>query len=356
MKFVYPTDGDMLTNAAGRLIDGNLMIEAAVESKQEVLINSVRAQRQANGLWTAQVMLCADKTMLTACSTDETCCVEVYRLPNANGKYALSVDDNIWWLAELTQHSYQSMFDHPYLAVYKRAHEKYGAKVRFNLFYQVQGRAVQKYGAFNLSMMTARYRREFEENSDWLHLAFHSLQESPDNPYKEASYEQLTQDWAKVKSEIIRFAGEKSLERATTIHFGCCTPEGIRALQDGGIRALMGFMSLNRRGEPSVSYNLSRERVLQTQRYGFWRDRESGMMYGKIDVVMNSHSPEKIAAILEEEHREHPLRGFIEIMIHEQYFYEDYPHYEADYEERILAGCRWCHENGYRGAFVEEVI
>ena len=60
--------------------------------------------------------------------------------------------------------------------------------------------------------------------------------------------------------------------------------------------------------------------------------------------------------ILEQEQREHPLRGFVEIMIHEQYFYEDYGNYEPDYEERIMAGCRWCHERGMKGAFFSDAL
>ena len=80
------------------------------------------------------------------------------------------------------------------------------------------------------------------------------------------------------------------------------------------------------------------------------------MMYGKIDVVMNSHSPEKIVQILDKQKAEYPLRGFVEIMIHEQYFYRDYFNYEPDYEARIEAGCRWCREHGYEGAFAQDVI
>jgi hypothetical protein len=342
----------MLTNAAGRLLDKKLYVEVAVESDAPV----IGAEHRQDGLWHFEAVLSEGENRITACSETEKTEIAVHYLPRADKKYALSVDDNIWWLAELTRCPRNSLFDHPYLAVYKRAHELYGAKVRLNLFYQVEGKAVEKYGAFDLSQMTDRYKAEFEANSDWLHLAFHSLQESPGHPYKTASAEQVLADWRKVKQEILRFAGEKSLEMATTIHFGSCTEEGISALRADGIKMLMGFMSLDRQGVPSVSYNLSVERVLQTQRYGFWKDKRSGMTYGKIDVVMNSHSPENIVRILDREKEQHPLRGFCEIMIHEQYFYEDYFNYEPDYEQRILAGCRWCHEHGYEGAFAQDVL
>lgn len=359
LRFVYPTDGDLLTDAAGRLMeDGTLVIEMAVEADAQPVLCGKAAQRGENGLWTAELMLPErGKTYaLEARAGAEKASATVRRLAGAGKKYALSVDDNIWWLAELNRDRPESIFDHPYLAVYRRAHEQFGAKVRLNLFYQVEGSAVEKYGPFNLSMMTDQYKAEFERNADWLHLAFHSLQEEPGRPYLSASYEEVFEDCRKVHREIVRFAGEAALERATTIHFGACSQEGIRALQHLGIKALMGYIALGRDGKPSVSYNLSPEKVLETQRYGFWQDPESRMIYGKIDVVMNLYSPERIVEILTEEHESHPQRGFVEIMIHEQYFHSDYRLYEPDYAERIFAGCRWCHERGYEGAFVEEVV
>ena len=357
LRFVYPTEGDMLTDAAGTLMqDGSLRIEVAVEADERPVICGKAAAREENGRWLAETALNPGETLLTASADGETAQIRIYRLPEATGKYALSVDDNIWWLAELNRDRPASIFDHPYLAIYRRAHEQFGAKVRLNLFYQVEGAAIEKYGPFNLSMMTDQYKKEFEQNADWLHLAFHSLQEEPGKPYLNSSYEEVYADCKKVREEIIRFAGEKSYEYATTVHFGECSPEGICALQKLGMRGLMGYIALNQEGKPYVSYNLSAEKVTQMQRYGFWKDPDTGMIYGKIDVVMNLYSPERIVDILTEEHEQNPLRGFVEIMIHEQYFHSDYKAYEPDYAERIFAGCRWCHERGYQGTFVESVL
>ncbi len=362
LNFVYPTQGDMLTDKAGRLSeDGTLWIEVAVQAGESAVICGIPAQREENGLWTAQVPLTAGEKryLLTAQAGQERAEITIYRLPQATGKYALSVDDNVWWLAELNRDRPASIFDHPYLAVYRRAHEEYGAKVRLNLFYQVESPATEKYGPFDLSMMTDQYKDEFRRNSDWLRLAFHSKQESPGKPYIHSDYSEVYSDCARVYREIIRFAGAETLEKdVTTVHFGECSPDGIRALQELGMKCLMGYIDVDKNGQPYVSYNLSAQRVLDTQRYGFWRDPETGMMYGKIDLVLNlPHcTPERIPGLLTEEHEKHPLRGFAEIMIHEQYFHSDYVLYEPDYAGRILAGCRWCHEHGYEGAFTSEVI
>lgn len=271
--------------------------------------------------------------------------------------YAVSVDDNIWWLADLTAGDYPSLFDHPFLAVFRRAHELYDAKVRLNLFYEVTGNEprAQLHQGFNLSMMTDRYKAEFAANSDWLHLAFHARGEFPERPYIAASYEEFTADCELVHREIIRFAGEASLEKATTVHFGECSTPGRQALMDQGIHTLMGYMMLDRSGKPFVSYELTPDEIACIRRCNFWHDARDGMTYGTISAVMNLLSPAEITAQLDRDAAEHPNLRFVEIMIHEQYFYEDYCNFEPDFEKRVMAGCRWCHERGMTGMFTEDV-
>ncbi len=61
---------------------------------------------------------------------------------------------------------------------------------------------------------------------------------------------------------------------------------------------------------------------------------------------------EDIQAIMAHPHR----GGFVSIMIHEQYFYEDYSHHLPDFEARVLEPAKLLFENGYRGSFVKDVI
>ena len=44
-------------------------------------------------------------------------------------KFCFTVDDNIRFLKEITENRYQSIFDHPYLAMYRRLHEEFDLKV-----------------------------------------------------------------------------------------------------------------------------------------------------------------------------------------------------------------------------------
>ena len=59
--------------------------------------------------------------------------------------FCFTVDDNIRVFRELTESRPACIFDHPYLAMYRRLHEKFGLKVQLNLFYRE--------GDFDLSQM-----------------------------------------------------------------------------------------------------------------------------------------------------------------------------------------------------------
>ena len=69
--------------------------------------------------------------------------------------FTFTVDDNIKFLKDLTNSNLKSIFDHPYPAVYKALHEKFNVKVQMNLFYRE--------GDFNLSMMTDRFKKEWQD-------------------------------------------------------------------------------------------------------------------------------------------------------------------------------------------------
>lgn len=54
-------------------------------------------------------------------------------------RFCFTVDDNIRVFKELTEVGGASVFDHPYLAAYRRLHEKHGLCVQLNLFLRVRG-------------------------------------------------------------------------------------------------------------------------------------------------------------------------------------------------------------------------
>ena len=349
LRFIDPVDGQMLTDLAGERRGDVLTVDISVAAApgHRIHINNQPAVWK-DGAYHAFVDLDGYRNTVEARDAcGESVKAGIYWIPEATKRFALSVDDNIWWLQDLTDNDYASLFDNPYLAVYKEAHDLYGVKVRLNLFY-----ATNRRGGFDLSRMTDRYKDEFLANHDWLHLAFHSDFEHPGDPYSASTYAKLKYDYDHINAEVRRFAGY-DLDRCTTIHFGSGNRQVVRAIRARGVRTLMGYMEL-RNGKPSVSYYLTPEEIAKVNEYGFWKDHGEDMIFGRIDAVMNLYQPDGIVQRLDECLARFPKNGYVEIMIHEQYFYEDYRAYMPNYRERVLTGCRWCVEHGYRPMFSHE--
>ena len=101
-------------------------------------------------------------------------------------KYFFSfIDDAIWIFRDLTRQRPASLFDHPFFAIVKHAHERWGLKTQIYLIYRTD----YYYGMdeFDLSQVTEAYKPEFEAASSWLKLGFHSYQEFPDYPHVNSS-------------------------------------------------------------------------------------------------------------------------------------------------------------------------
>ena len=253
--------------------------------------------------------------------------------------FIFTVDDNVRFLKELNSADYQSLFEHPYLAMYKRLHEKYGLKVQLNLFYETDD--------FDLSMMTSRYKPEWNSCSDWLKMSFHSRRENV-KPYENSSYNEVNLDCALVESSIARFAGRRSLAKTTTIHYCLLTTEGIRAVTDAKYLGLLGLYGTHE--SPRTSYQTSEADADRIRSDEIIYD--GGVAYTGIDVVLNMYSEEEILRLLD------GLigRDRIKVMIHEQYFYSDYKRYQSDFEQKLSATFKKLRQNGYRSAFFEEII
>lgn len=253
--------------------------------------------------------------------------------------FCFTVDDNIRCLKEITESHYVSIFEHPYLGMYKRLHEKYGLKIQLNLFYETEG--------FSLSDMTDRYKDEWKAESDWLKLSFHSRIENL-HPYKNSGYDEVFTDCGKVQREIVRFASAASLGKTTTVHYCLATKEGLRALKENGVVGLLGLYGT--KDKPRDSYQNTIDEGDKIRRGE--TVRRDGVSYAGIDIILNLFSKEEILSQINE------LKGreLVKIMIHEQYFYSDYPWYQPDFEEKVGAAFELLRENGFESAFFEECL
>lgn len=252
-------------------------------------------------------------------------------------QFRLSFDDNIWLFKDIAQGSYGSIFENAYLKLLQSLHTDFAVKIHLNIYYQTQG--------FCLAEMSDVYKSEWEENADWLQLSFHSLQDEPSFPYKDANYEQVKRDCALIQGEILRFAGEKTLSKSITLHYCTAKKEGCAALYNCGVRNLIGLFNdgLTYHLPPAVSEHLAHN--------AYYDDVETGLRFFTNDIVLNNFTTEKILHLLQEKSE----KRFLEIMIHEQYFHRHYAYYQPDFEDKLRLALKWMADKGYRSIFLEEI-
>ena len=253
-------------------------------------------------------------------------------------EFCFTVDDNIRFLKELTENQHTSIFDHPYLAMYRQLHEKFDLKVQLNLFYRMEG--------FDLSEMSDGYYEEFNANSHWLRLSFHSDVETV-RPYEFSGYDEVYGDCKRVNDHIKRFASESALAKTTTIHYCLATQEGLRALSDNQVMGLLGLF-----GDwenPGTSYGIleadaSKIRSGETVNI-------NGIDFASIDIVLNRFSTESILQQLDGLQD----RECIRVMIHEQYFYPDYKAFQPEFQEKLTATFEFLTGHGFESRFFEDL-
>ena len=148
--------------------------------------------------------------------------------------------------------------------------------------------------------------------------------------------------------QILRFASPNSLAKTTTVHYCRTTTEGLSALSDNGVRGLLGLFG--KAEAPRTSYNLDEEKasVIRAGEILFMDD----MAFASLDMIVNTVKMEKLLPKL----NQLLSRDSIRVMIHEQYFYSDYPAYQSDFEAKLECVFGFLRENSYRSVFFEELL
>lgn len=254
-------------------------------------------------------------------------------------KFCFTIDDNIRFLEDLTKNNYSSIFENPYLAMLKRLRDKFNIVVQLNLFYKTDN--------FDLSMMTDRYKGEFTDNSNWIKFSFHSYFQQP-KPYEFSNYQTIYEHCKKTHEQIIRFAGEKSLAKTTTIHYCLLTSEGILALKSCNVYGFLGLYG--QKGAERLSYQNTPDEIEILQEGGVVES--DGMFYSGIDQVINGVYFSDIEKCL----TPYLDREFVKVMIHEQYFYPDYIRYQHDFEDKLRLVFEILTKNYYNSIFFEEIL
>ncbi len=342
IRIEEPPDGAILNRHDGKAVTGGLEITVRGEAASVDAV-SINGQRVAvrSGRFEAPFVLRKWENKVTAeTAQGEKESILLY-WDRGSPRYRFSVDDNIRFLADIARNAdrYESIFDNPFLGFWRSMHQKYGAKIHFNLYYETAG--------FNLTRMPEKFKPEWCSNRDWIRLTFHARADKPDKPYLGAPAGQVLADYRLVTREIERFAGRELLSATTTIHWGEATREAMRALRQEGIQVLAGYFIFD--GEtPKVSYYLDAPHTRYLMGRDYWKDTSEDLIFVRHDMVINTVKLDQIVPQLERVAADPHQSELLELMIHEQYFYPDYVNYEPDYRQRVERAIEWATGKGYQ--------
>ena len=348
-----PIQGAVLNRRHGRQTDDGLWITVRGQAPgaTSVEVNGHEA-RLAGAAFEVDIPLTARETTITAtaatAAADSQAAVTVLWDVNSMPRYRFSIDDNSFFLRDIVQQQYASLFDCFYLRMFRDIHQQYGAKFVLNLFFTTPE------NDFLLADFPERHKGEWQDNADWLSLAFHAWTEFPDRPYQDGTVEQLAHDLDAVSEEIIRFAGETVLSPPTVVHWAMTTPEMLPVLAARGVRVLSGFFQPLDGGAYDINYGLPDDLSAYIGKHDAWHDFDAGITYSQVDLVANMTLLAEIVPKLE------PLTGnpdqaeIMDLFTHEQYTWPFYQNYIPDHAERIAAAARFCSERGYAPVFFHE--
>jgi hypothetical protein len=262
-------------------------------------------------------------------------------------RYRVSIDDNSYFLRDIAQKNYKSLFDCFYLKILRDLNAKYGTKYTVNLFFETPD------ADFTLDTFPDRYKGEWADNADWLRLTFHAWREFPPRPYQYANAETLLHDLDGVAQEIHRFAGEKAWCPPTIIHWAMVQPDCFGSLATRGVRALSA-LSIKLSGGWDLNYMLADAQCDWLSRHEALRDFGSGITFSNCDIILNATPIERVVPTLEASTRSPQTSDVLDLLTHEQYFWPFYHNYVPDHAQRLDTAFAWATENGYEPIFFHE--
>jgi hypothetical protein len=346
-----PFHGAVLNGRLGQAADGGLRIPVRGEAplRDVVTVNGSPAGRAGNA-FVSEVLLKDKETEIVA-ATEGGAGRREHRVRvvwdrHSRPRYRFSIDDNSFFLRDVAQKRYASLFDCFYLKMLRGLHAKYGTRFCLNIYYTTGD-------GFDLAKFPDPYKGEWRDNADWLRLAFHAYANDPDRPYQYAAPEKLIADLDKVAGEIRRFAGEEVYAPPTVIHWGMVQPEALKPLYERGVRVLSGYFERVATGW-DVNYLLDDDRSEYLSRHDALLDFPSGIVFSKIDIVVNTVAADQIAATLEPIARDPNQAEIMDLFTHEQYFWPFYRNYIPDHPQRMDIALRWVTDHGYEPVFFHE--
>jgi hypothetical protein len=272
-------------------------------------------------------------------------------------RYNFFIDDHIFFFNDLAKERPASLFDQFYLKFLREMHEKYGTKFTLNTFFRDDHDA----NGFTLREMPDCYKAEWQDNADWLRLAFHAYSEFPDRPYQNTNAQKLADDYDLLQAEMERIAGPESIIPPVVIHWAMMRPECYQVLRERGVKALSGQFINPRTGIDDksdsafvcdVGYFVNLDEARYLEQAGIYHDFKNKITLFRGNCTANLQTCEEIRNKLAKvaDNR----RDWLSFASHEQYSFPRYFNYLPDHFQRIETAIRIATENGYKPVFFAE--
>ncbi len=351
LRIEEPFHGAVLNRRHGEAVEGGLKIRISGQAPPQdaVTVNGTPAQRTGTSFQTDMVLR-QKETEIVALSQGsqgrQEQRVRVVWDRYSQPRYRFSIDDNSFFLRDVAQKKYASLFDCFYLKGLRDLHAKYGARFVLNIYYTTDD-------GFDLTQFPDRYKGEWRDNADWLRLAFHARANLPDRPYQKAPPAQLIADLDQVAEQIRRFAGEQTYTPPTVIHWGMVLPTALKPLYERGVRVLSGYFRKSN-GVYDVNYLFDDTRSEYLSRHDALMDFDSGIVFSRVDIVVNNTPIKQIVPTLEPLTKDPNQAEVMDLFTHEQYFWPFYSNYVPDHFQRLDTAIRWVTDNGYKPVFFHE--
>ncbi|HPA17936.1 MAG TPA: hypothetical protein PLU30_09320 [Verrucomicrobiae bacterium] len=368
-RFEYPFDGGVLQEGYGYPVLGcetgtdginrlrvHVVVRAPGISNLEVVMpdGQVVPTTEVSGLRMGTVSIMNRITPVRAMGRRggqqvETICRIVWA-KNTFKRYRCYIDDHSFFFRDTLKKDYRSLFDCFYLAKLRELNRRYQTKFNLNCFNSTPQRD------FDLSMFPDKYRSEFEDNADWLRLAFHAENEFPPEPYREAPPERLAADFDLVARELQRIAG-KAYSPGLQIHFATVRADSYKVLAQRGVKMLQTSGRKNpSTGGKYCDFMLPNSITAYIRENQGWMDFDSGIIFynGAMPATCEWVPVEQTIPLMHRKLDNPKYNTLVNIAGHEQYWWPFYKNYKEDNFDRWDAALRHITEQNYKPIWIED--
>lgn len=162
---------------------------------------------------------------------------------------SFSIDDVISSLLWLERVSAKSIFDSYTFAFARWLYKEYQISTTCNCLFSD--------GINNLSMVSCKFKKEFEMCSEWLKFSFHGY--DYEKSYAYADYDDAIRDINIVESEITRICGKNSICKTIRTHFYSGSEMALNAWKDAGVETFL--TADDNRSGIGINYGLKEEEI-----------------------------------------------------------------------------------------------